>query len=146
MKTRLVIIISMLLTACATTANYEKILHSWVGDNVDALVSEWGPPASSYPLTNGGRVLEYSHQRNVQLGGYTTITPQTTYNNGIANVYGNGGSAYGTYSGTSTTYVQSTTPVQNITMQCITRFTINAQGIITSWAHQGNDCRARAPN
>jgi hypothetical protein len=38
----------------------------------------------------------------------TTNTPVTTYHQGTANSYGYGGSAYGTYSGTSTTYVPTT--------------------------------------
>ena len=138
-------VLLVFLSGCATTANYEKMLNSWVGSNVDNLVMRWGPPTNSYPLTNGGKVLEYDRHRNVQIGGYTTTVPQTTYNSGTANVYGTGGSAYGTYSGTSTTYVQQTTPIENIHMQCITRFTINAQGTITNWAWQGNDCRAMAP-
>lgn len=143
---KIVAAIAIFLTACATTANYEKILSSWVGKNADNLVSRWGPPESSYPLSDGGRVLQYSNQRNIQIGGYTTTVPQTTYEDGTVNVYGNGGSAYGNYSGTSTTYVQKTTPVQNIAMHCITRFTVNAQGVITRWAWQGNDCKVRAPN
>ncbi len=141
----LFVVLSVALAGCATTANYQKILNSWVGYNVDNLVMRWGLPANSYPLSNGGRVLEYNKQRNVQIGGYTTTVPETTYNSGTANVYGTGGSAHGTYSGTSTTYVQKTTPVQNIAMQCITRFTVNAQGTITNWAWQGNDCTAFKP-
>ena len=50
-------------------ANYEKILNSWVGSNLDNLVMKWGPPGNSFQLSNGGRVLEYSNQRNIQLGG-----------------------------------------------------------------------------
>ncbi|WP_350297087.1 hypothetical protein [Limnohabitans sp. Rim8] len=142
---RILVLLSFALGGCATTANYEKLLKSWVGSNVDNLVMRWGPPANSYPLSSGGRVLEYSNQRNIQLGGYTTTVPQTTYNTGSANIYGTGGSAYGTYSGTSTTYVQKTTPVQNFAMQCITRFTVDAQGTITKWAWQGNDCKAMEP-
>jgi hypothetical protein len=139
------VVLSVVLSGCATTENYEKILNSWVGSNADNLVMKWGPPANFYPLSNGGRVIEYNTQRNVQIGGYTTIVPQTTYNSGTASAYGTGGSAYGTYSGTSTTYVQKTTPARNIAMQCITRFTINAEGTITNWAWQGNDCKAREP-
>ena len=30
-------------------------------------------------------------------------------------------------------------------MQCSTRFTVNAQGTITNWAWQGNDCKAKEP-
>lgn len=143
---KFVLVVSAFVSACASTANYERILSSWVGSDVDSLVVKWGPPSNSYPLSNGGKVLEYSSQRNVQLGGYTTTVPQTTYTSGTANVYGSGGSAYGNYSGTSTTYVQRTTPVQNIAMQCITRFTVDARGTITNWAWQGNDCKATAPN
>jgi len=147
MKNRLVIVvIAIFLSACATTANYEKILRTWVGHNVDDLVSIWGAPESSYSLSDGGRVLQYSSQRNIQIGGYTTTEPQTTYKSGSINVYGNGGSAYGDYSGTSTTYVQKTAPIQNFTRQCTTRFTVNARGVITKWAWQGNDCTARAPD
>ncbi|MGR3913345.1 MAG: hypothetical protein OD918_02270 [Gammaproteobacteria bacterium] len=48
------------LTGCATTANYEKILESWVGSNADELIFSWGPPHNSSGLSGGGRVLEYS--------------------------------------------------------------------------------------
>jgi hypothetical protein len=143
---RFLILVLLLLAGCATTAGYEKVLNTWVGQSADRLISSWGAPANSTQLSNGGRVLEYSNQRNVQVGGYTTTVPQTTYQTGTTNVYGsNGGSAYGNYNGTSTTYVQRTTPVQNITMQCVTRFTVNAQGTITNWAWQGNDCKAKEP-
>lgn len=134
-------LVAVFLAGCATTAGYEKLLNSWVGAKVDDLIMTWGPPANSYPLSSG-RVLEYNSNRNIQLGGYTTTVPQTTYTTGSANVYGTRGSAYGTYSGTSTTYVQQTTPIQNISMQCITRFTVNSDGIVVNWAWRGNDCRA----
>ena len=134
------------VAGCATTAGYENVLSSWVGQSADRLMSSWGAPANTTQLSDGGKVLEYSNQRNVEIGGYTTTVPQTTYHNGTTSVYGsNGGSATGNYNGTSTTYVQQTTPVQNIAMQCVTRFTVNAQGTITNCAWQGNDCRAKEP-
>lgn len=139
------LVLTVALAGCATTANYEKMLASWVGAPVDRLVMRWGPPANSYTLSDGGRVIEYGRQRNVQIGGFTTTVPQTTFTNGSANVYGPAGSAFGTYSGTSTTYVQRTTPMQNIAMQCTTRFTVDPSGIIRNWAWEGNDCRAMAP-
>ena len=40
-----------------------------------------------------------------------TTTPQTTYTNGNVTAYGSGGAAYGSYSGTSTTYAQQTTMI-----------------------------------
>jgi hypothetical protein len=38
----------LLLSACATTANYEAILRTWVAQPVDRLVMAWGPPQSTY--------------------------------------------------------------------------------------------------
>ena len=140
------IFVFTLVSGCATTANYEKVLNSWLGSHVDRLVSTWGPPSNSYELSDGSRVLEYVSQRNTQVGGYTYTTPQTTYHSGTETVYGNyGGYAQGNYQGTSTTYVQRQTPVYNVHTYCITRFTTSPSGVITRWAHEGNACRANDP-
>lgn len=129
------------LSGCATTAKYEAKLNSWVGQPADSLVMAWGPPASSYPLQNGGQVLQYSGQRTLPIGGYTYTTPQTTYTNGTVNAYGSrGGYANANYSGTSTTYVQQQTPVYNVNLTCTTTFSVDASGYIVSWRYQGNDC------
>lgn len=40
----LAIAIAAILSACATTANYEKILQSWVGSEEIDLIRKWGPP------------------------------------------------------------------------------------------------------
>ncbi len=135
----------VIFTGCATTANYEKILTTWVGSHVDNLVSSWGPPQGAFQLSDGSSVIEYIRSRNAQIGGYTYTAPQTTYHSGSASAYGTGGSAYGTYSGTSTTYVQKQTPTYNINLMCKTRFTVNQQGIITKWSWQGNNCTALPP-
>jgi hypothetical protein len=146
MKKLLATFSAILLGSCATTANYEKILNSWVGSSVDNLVSSWGPPQSSFELSDGGKVIEYVNARNVQFGGFTYSNPQTTYHSGTASAYSNyGKSAYGSYSGTSTTYTNETTPIQNIAMSCKTRFTLNRSGKITKWSWQGNDCKAEDP-
>jgi hypothetical protein len=80
---RILILAMLLLAGCATTAGYEKVLGSWVGQSADRLISSWGAPANTTQLSDGGRVLEYSNQRNIQIGGYTTTTPVTTQHNGL---------------------------------------------------------------
>jgi hypothetical protein len=133
-------LILIFFTSCATTANYEKILQTWVGSHADTLVASWGPPQSSYNLSSGGAVLEYKQQRNVQVGGYTYTSPETTYHSGNLNTYGNintygdlntygSYNSYGNYSGTSTRYVTKQTPVYNIPVSCTTRFTVSSSGI-----------------
>ncbi|MDA8362971.1 MAG: hypothetical protein M0Z84_03950 [Gammaproteobacteria bacterium] len=135
----------VMFAGCATTANYEKILQSWVGGSEDDLVQAWGPPQSSYPLSSGGKVIEYIRRSSVTSGGYIHYVPVTTNNNGMVNIYGsNGGYANGNYSGTSTTYVPERSPTYTMHFVCITDFTVDAAGIIRAWSWKGNACRARA--
>lgn len=141
-KILILIAFAAIACSCATTANYENVLNSWVGVHVDNLVSSWGPPQGSFGLSDGSTVVEYIRSGNAQVGGYTYMAPQTTYHSGQASAYGSGGFAYGTYSGTSTTYVQRQAPTYNINLLCKTRFTVNPYGIITKWSWQGNNCKA----
>lgn len=129
----------LVLTGCATTQNYEKILSSWVGAPESALIANWGPPNNSYQISANSKVITYTRGRNVQVGGFATTTPVTTTTSG--NIYG---SVNANYSSTATTYVPTVTPVTNIAMSCSTRFTIN-NGVVASWAWEGNDCKANAP-
>lgn len=56
------------------------------------------------------RIIRYAQHTGTEQGAipYTTTRAVTTYETGTANAYGSGGSATGTYSGTSTTYVPTT--------------------------------------
>jgi hypothetical protein len=111
---RVLICCLALFAGCATTASYQKTLQSWVGSSVDSLVKAWGPPQSSYELSDGGQILEYIDHGKMHAGGYTFIQPQNSY-----------------------------TPVYNMQLVCLTRFTVSPKGIITNSASQGNNCKAR---
>ena len=90
------------LASCATFENIDYGLSQLKGQPVDRLISIIGYP--DYDRTIAGRrLLVWNTNQNV-----TVTTPVTTYNTGSANVYGSGGYGYGTYSGTSTTYVPTT--------------------------------------
>jgi len=116
-------ILMLALTACATTAKYEKILNSWVGSEEIDLVRKWGPPQQVYE-SGGIKFLTYSSTRNVYIPG-TAPNYTTTFI---------GNTAYTTKTGGS--------PAYNIGMQCVTTFEI-MQGRIIRWRWQGNDCTAR---
>ena len=124
MKTSLLLaIVVAILSACATTANYEEILNSWVGAEEVDLIRKWGPPQQSYE-TGGRKFLAYSSRRNVYLPGtapsyQTTVIGNTAYSNPV------GG-----------------TPGYNIGMACVTTFEL-ANNKIVSWQWRGNDCKAR---
>jgi hypothetical protein len=111
------------LAGCATTANYEKILASWVGSTELDLVRKWGTPQRMYE-TGDTKFLTYASSRNIYLPG-TAPTYQTTYIGNTAYTNRIGG-----------------TPGQNIGMSCITTFEVRNERIV-SWRWEGNDCKAR---
>ena len=111
-----------LLGGCATTANYEKILNSWVGSSELDLIRQWGPPAQAYE-TSGRKFIVYQSSSNMYIPG-TDPTYTTT-------LVGN--TAYTTSSGG--------TPSRNIDLSCQTTFEISGNEIV-SWQWQGNDCTA----
>ena len=103
--------------SAATHENYDKALAALVGHSSDLLVANWGIPHGSYALDNGGKVLEYFAS--------STYNRHTPFNLGV----------YGT------TYVTNT-----ITSYCKVRFVVDSEGIITSYAWEGNLCVAEDPD
>lgn len=102
------------LAACAypTTANYEKLLNSWIGDRADNLISSWGPPQNTSNLSDGGRVLAYINSSS-----------SVSYNSTLSEVTG-------------------IHTFKNNEQFCKTLFTVNSNGIITRATGQGNACRS----
>lgn len=140
----LAIILSLvfLISGCATTKNYEKVLDTWMGSTADDLVNSWGPPQNSYTRNDGGKVLEYAKQSSFKIGGFTYSTPVTTQHTGSLNTLRGG--TYN-YSGTSTTYEERQVPVQTFTTSCVTRFIVDKNDTIRSWSWEGDACVAKAP-
>ena len=131
-----------LICGCATSANYNALLNTWINDSSDNLVARWGAPANVFNLNNGGKVFEYSHQNCITTGGYTYTVPQTTHTVGDSSVVGSGGYAFGTHYGTQTTHVPVTVPQSVQCHTCNTRFTVSNNGIIQAWSWSGN-CKSR---
>ena len=134
------VLVAMLLAGCATTANYEVMLRSWVGKSESDLVSAWGQPDSVYQMTGGAKSVRYSRAGSVYIPGQTTVQQVTTNTSG--SVYGSAGAA--NYNAKSTTYVPQQQPGMQINLSCVTEFKIDDHGTIVNWHWQGNDCKARA--
>ncbi len=134
------LLVPMLLVGCATSAGYQAILQSWIGDNTDHLVSVWGAPQQEYPLRGGGRVLQYERSNTIVFPGGTKYEPVTTQSNGTVS-----GDVNGSYTGTATTYVPEKADPITFQQRCVTRFTADASGRIVQWAWEGNACRSIAP-
>jgi len=132
MKRLIVLLLCFGLYGCASTAKYEAKLNNWIGSSQDSLVASWGVPNKTYDLDSGKKAMEFVHKETVQTGGYTYITPQTTYQSGTI---GNK-----SYRGTATTYATETMPAQNYKLSCKTTFILNNSGKVESWHHEGNNC------
>ncbi|KAF1042229.1 MAG: hypothetical protein GAK35_02843 [Herbaspirillum frisingense] len=114
---------ALALSACATTAGYEKRLNTWVGANEIDLVRQWGPPAQSYE-SGDRKFLTYANQRNVFIPG-SSPSYQTTFIGNTAYTQPVGGSS-----------------PMNVSMSCMTTFEV-AAGRIVGWTYRGNDCKAK---
>jgi len=115
-------LVTLLITSCATTKNYEIILNRWVGKNINDLISSFGYPRGSFTIPNGNKVYVYSFSRSMRMPTSTT----SSYD-----LYGN--SIYGT---------STTTGGQVLTAWCRTYFETNKKNIIIKWRWEGNDCVA----
>ncbi len=71
MRRRIVLcaIVSLLSLGCAGQKKFEEKVNSWVGADVNRMISSWGPPARSYQMPNGHTVYtwEWSSQGMVMV-------------------------------------------------------------------------------
>jgi hypothetical protein len=109
------------LSGCATTANFEKMLSTWVGVSEENLISRWGPPTRAYA---SGRTKYLTFDKSAT--GYVPGTPPTYSTTVIGNT------AYTNTHGGTSGYVY--------TKNCSTTFTIT-NGVVSSWRWEGNACR-----
>ena len=119
-KSTLVILVTLLTIAgCSITDTMNGIMSSWVGSNIEEVVSQWGYPHEQREFR--GRTL-YVWNTN------TTLTmPKTT--NTTANVIGN------------TVYAQSTTTGGNSTQwSCQRILEVDDKGRVLAYQWSGNNC------
>ena len=64
MKTKIIITACFILTTYGCAGGYAQDMQSWVGAPSDAVLSQWGPPDRDYPMSNGGKILEFSQGGN----------------------------------------------------------------------------------
>jgi hypothetical protein len=130
---RIVAVLGCAVTAaCATTANYEKVLDSWLGAPAERLVARWGAPISTFRLPSGNEIYIYDSRRT----GVITTPVQVHQGPGmfVGGMY---------YPGPTTVTGGQAIPFNR---WCRTEFTVNPQGTIVQWRWEGNDCVARSPD
>ncbi len=93
---------SLGLVACTTFEDIQRGLDDLRGSPISLLINKIGYPNGQMNVA-GKKLYIWDSSQTVS---YTM--PVTTYNTGTVNAYGAYGNSYGTYSGTSTSYVPQT--------------------------------------
>jgi len=112
----------LLLSGCATSANYQKQLNTWVGEDEAALIAKWGKPNKTFQV-DGFTYLVYTTTGEVTSPG-NNVDSQTT----VA-----GSSIFGG--------ANSWIPSMTFWSNCQTTFEIQ-KGKVVTYEYKGADCRA----
>lgn len=114
------------IVGCATTANYEKMLTTWIGAPEIDLYRSWGTPDGQSEVS-GTKFVTFTRGGNIFMPG-TSPTYRTTIigNTAFTNAYGG-------------------SPSYNIQLMCKTVFEIRNERVV-SWRWEGNNCKAKDPS
>jgi len=58
-KITFLVIIALTIFSCATTAKYEQRIKTWMGHDVNELITSWGPPSNVYTMPNGNKMYTW---------------------------------------------------------------------------------------
>jgi hypothetical protein len=114
----------LVLAGCATSANYQKNLNAWVGEDESALVAKWGKPNKTYEV-DGLTYLVYNTSGEASSPGINTDSQNTVA----------GTSIFGGANG----WIPSLT----FWSTCQTTFEIQ-KGKVVTFEFKGADCRSSA--
>ena len=123
MRKLMVMLAVSALAGCATQAKFETMLSTWVGADENRLISQWGPPDSVYPMTDGSKILTYRRAGQQFVPGYATATTTTYGNQSFTQVNGS--------------------PGMMIAQNCKIDWTVRPDGRVSQWRWEGNACKSR---
>lgn len=132
------------LSGCETipyperVATYEGEMRArFVGKSADELVLAFGPPHSSYTLSDGRDVLQYTKERTTTSGGDSYTSYDTAYRTREVR------DKDGTVRTISESYQVPRTnisPVYTNHERCVRRFVVTKEKIVEAFAWEGNSC------
>ena len=133
-KVLLMVLSTIFLFSCATSANYDNKLQKWVGKSAVSLQEKWGSPAHVKMFANGDSIMTYIKANDVYVPSEYII-----FNQGY--VPGNEVTVQ-PYPSQSSNFMNTTELVGYETeYTCQTSFLVQ-NGIITGWRWSGNNCVA----
>ena len=119
----LLAVLGAVLCGCATTANYRKVVGSWVGADAQKLADSWGYPSRTFEAPNGNTVYEYDSSETYRTSRFTNYTYDPRTGTGYSTTYGG----------------------DTLNFYCSTYFEVDRDKKIVKATFKGNACKARAP-
>ena len=132
------------LSACQTIPYPERLAtfetqmkERFVGKSVDELILAFGPPGSSYTLSDGRDVVQYLEERTSTSGGdsYTTYDTASRVRV-VTDKNGNPQRIVETFQVPRT----EISPIYTSHQKCAKRFIVSKQKIVEGFAWEGNSC------
>jgi hypothetical protein len=136
---------ALALTAACETVPYEErvkafedsIAARFVGKSVDELILAFGPPQSSYKLSDGRDVLQYESDRTFTTGGGSYTSYQTATR--TRQVRDNDGTVRNVEE-RQTIPVQNVEPIRTVNQLCTRRFVVSHDKRVETFRWEGNSC------
>jgi hypothetical protein len=136
---------ALALTAACETVPYgervkafeDGVTARFVGRSVDELILAFGPPNSSYKLSDGREVLQYESDRTFTAGGgsytsYNTVTRTRRIRESDGTVRN--------VEEQQTVPVQNVEPIRTYNQVCTRRFVVTPEKRVEAFRWQGNSC------
>jgi hypothetical protein len=147
MKRILIVLAMSVLTVSAAceTVPYEERVKAFedsvnmrfVGRSVDELILAFGPPNSTYKLSDGRDVIQYESDRTYTSGGGSYTSFQTI--NRDRRIRDKDGTVR-VIEDRQTVPIQNTSPIQTVNQVCVRRFVIAPDKRVSEFRWQGNAC------
>lgn len=140
----LVVGLGIFASACETIpyedrvkAYEDSMTARFVGQSADVLVLTYGPPSSSYKLTDGREVLQFEFQTSSTVGGesYTSLENVTR-----SRVITDRDGTSRTVQETRTIPIVNTSPIRTINRDCKRRFVVGLDKKVERFNWEGNSC------
>jgi hypothetical protein len=113
-------ILALTLAGCSGGAGtMDRIMHSWDGAPLDAVIAQWGYPHQEQTIA-GHKLYRWFYDKSFAVPATTTGTMTTVGNTAFLNATTSGG---GTISG-----------------QCVRTLEVNEQNVVIRWEWSGNNC------
>lgn len=132
------------LSACQTIPYPERLAafesqmkEKYIGKSIDSLILAFGPPNSSYTLSDGRDMVQYSEERTITSGGDAYTSYETASRvRVVRDKNGNPQRIVETFQVPTT----NISPVYTSHQKCVKRFIVSKEKIVEGFAWEGNSC------